>query len=145
MRISTAVVTLSACGSNAGVAGAVASDDAGVPATFTEIYAEFFPATTNARCNFCHSMPSSNSSNGMLSVGMDRESAYQALVGPISTSKKCAGKALVVPNDPDRSLFFQKLASTPPCGGRMPVGGMKLSEGQLQMVRSWIEDGARNN
>lgn len=128
------------CGDSQGASGSEAS-----AATFSEIYDEFFPNETNARCNFCHSMPASDKSNGALSLGSDREAAYAALVGKTSSSSHCGGMPLVTPGDPDRSLFYAKLTGKPGCGSRMPLGGKQLSENQLEMVRSWIEAGAHDD
>ena len=35
----------------------------------------------------------------------------------------CSGWDMVVPGSPDKSLLYQKLLSTPPCGERMPLAG----------------------
>jgi hypothetical protein len=118
---------------------------AGPPGTFGEIYTMLFPAETNARCNFCHGMPASNQSNGSLHMGTAKAIAYGALVDKSSASNKCGGKPLVVASKPGMSLFLQKLSATPPCGDRMPVGGKALSDVQLEMIRSWIADGAKDN
>ncbi len=125
--------------------GGQAQPDAGPVAKFSEIYPMIFPSMTNPRCNFCHSMPASEASNGKLSMGSDPSTAYAALVGKSSGSGMCMGKPLVVPNQPDMSLFLQKLSENPPCGSRMPVGGMPLSTQQLAMIRSWIAAGAKND
>ena len=117
----------------------------GPPGTFAEIYAALFPAETNPRCTFCHAMPASNPSNGNLHMGSAKAEAYAALVAKTSSSTKCGGKALVVAGKPDMSLFLEKLSASPPCGDRMPVGGKVLSDAQLEMIRSWIQDGARDN
>ena len=125
-----------------------AAQEAGPPPAathFSEIYAALFPSTTNARCNFCHSMPASEASNGKLSVGMDAQTAHAALVGKSSASAKCMGRPLVVPGHPETSLLLQKLSATPPCGSRMPVGGAALSDAQLEQIRSWIAAGAPND
>jgi hypothetical protein len=130
------------------MAGAGCTADPGSgdpPGTFSEVYDLYFPPTTNARCNFCHSMPASDISNGNLSTGTDQESTYAALVGPTSTSSKCSGKAFVVPFQPDQSLLVDKLGDTPVCGDRMPLGGMALDHAQLDLVVSWIEAGAQND
>lgn len=113
-------------------------------ATFTEIYPLIFPRATKAQCTFCHGLPSNDKSNGNLSVGADKASAYASLMAT-STSSMCGGnQPLIVPGDPDTSLFFLKL-TTPPCGGRMPLGGDPLTAEQLAMVRSWIEAGAQDD
>ena len=137
-------------GSSPEDAGVALSADAGASlaapaAKFSEIYPLIFPSTTNARCSFCHSMPAIDSIDGKLSTGADQAAAYAALVGQTSTSSKCGGRVLVVPGQPDMSLLLQKLGESPPCGSRMPVGGMPLSDVQLEMIRSWIAAGAMND
>ena len=120
-------------------------DDDPPPGTFTEIYETLFPPTTAARCNFCHSMPATDISNGNLSTGSDQDSAYAALVGKASTSSRCGGKPLVVPHDPGASLFLDKFSAKPTCGDRMPLGGMTLSDAEVELIRGWIAAGANND
>ena len=115
------------------------------PATFTDIYAMLFPTSTNARCNFCHSMPANEVGNGKLMMGADKATAYAALVGKKSTSKACQDRPLVVAGQPDASLFLQKLSENPACGSRMPLGGDLLTEAQREMVRGWIAAGAKDD
>ncbi len=116
-------------------------------ATFTEIYPLIFPIETKAQCNFCHGLPSNDKSNGKLSMGIDQPTAYAALMATSSSSMCGSGSAvrdLVVPGDADNSLLFQKL-TTPPCGGRMPLGGSPLTAAELDQIRSWIEAGAKDD
>jgi hypothetical protein len=140
VAIALALLTLAGCGST--------SNDAPAPAAkFSEIYAQIFPAMSKAKCNFCHSQPASQVSNGKLYTGAEGEvhTAYAALVGQTSVSKDCAGKALVVPGKPEESLLYTKLSATPPCGAEMPFGGGALPEAQVEMVRSWIAAGAHDD
>lgn len=126
-----------------------ASPEAAVPAPvgakFSEIYPMLFPSLTNPRCDACHAMPASEISNGKLHTGMDQATAYAALVGKMSISRKCMGRMIVAPGQPEMSLLLQKLGPNPPCGVRMPLGGAPLSDAQLELVRSWIAGGAQNN
>jgi hypothetical protein len=132
--------------SSSGGGGAAGSGAGPSGATFTEIYAMLFPAMTPARCTFCHSMPASEISNGKLFMGMDQAAAYAALVGKSSMSARCMGMPLVTPGQPEMSLFFKKVSSaTPPCGNRMPLGAAPLTDPQIEMIRSWIAAGAKNN
>ena len=120
--------------------------DTGTPATFTEIHTALFPQATAAKCDFCHGQPASQVSNGLLNMGSDdRDAAYAAIVGVTSTSRDCAGQDLVVPGDPDNSVFYVKLLANPGCGERMPLGGGDLPAEQIMMVRSWIAAGALDN
>jgi hypothetical protein len=128
--------------------GGAVPAEASAPITgahFSQIYPVIFPTSTIARCNFCHSMPASEASNGKLSVGMDAQAAHASLVGRSSASSRCMGKPLVTPGHPETSLLLQKLGPTPPCGSRMPVGGAALSDAQMELIRSWIAAGALND
>jgi len=139
------LVTLGACPSKSSSGGGSAGMGGGSGATFTEIYSTLFPATTAPRCNFCHGMPPSAISNGNLTVGMDQKSAYAGLVGKTSMDPRCMGMSLVTPGKPETSLFYLKVAATPPCGDRMPLGGSPLSDAQIEMIRSWIAAGAKDD
>jgi hypothetical protein len=134
---------LAACGGD----GSKMDDepDAGPPGTFAEIYDQLFPLQTNARCDFCHGMPPSQVSNGFLSTGSDRDAAYAALVGKTSASKDCKGKKLVEPYHPEDSLLLDKVSGSPTCASQMPLGGMALSASQVELIRSWIAAGAKND
>jgi hypothetical protein len=124
---------------------ASAGQSAQPAATFTAVYEMMFPMTTNARCNACHANPANDIANGKLQMGMDKASAYAALIGQTSMSSRCMNRPLLVPHQPDMSLFFQKLSATPPCGTRMPNGGNPFTGEQLEMVRSWIAAGAKDD
>lgn len=133
--------SMGAAGAGAGVAGASAAP----AATFSTIYDMLFPRTTNAHCDMCHGLPAFDASNGNLSTGMDKTSTYGALVGKKSMGSKCMDRSLVVPGQPDMSLLLQKVMPNPPCGLRMPNGGAPLSDAQIEMIRSWIAAGAKND
>lgn len=130
-----------ACGGG-GSAGSVAD---ATPGTFSEIYATVLSTDTDSRCNFCHSMPASQVSNGKFHTGMDAAETYAALLSTTSTSDACAGRSVVVPGDPEQSLLYLKVAGQPPCGNRMPLGGSALSAAQVEMIRSWIDGGANED
>lgn len=144
-------LVLAACSSDssgddaAGMAGAGMAGNAAPAAKFSEIYAMMFPMATNARCDACHSMPANDIANGNLEMGKTPASAYMALVGQTSKSSRCMSKTLVVPGQPEMSLLYQKLSAAPPCGSRMPLGGTGFSDAQLEMIRSWIAAGAKND
>jgi hypothetical protein len=118
---------------------------AGPAATWSQIYDMMYPMETNARCNACHANPANDVGNGNLHMGPEKEVAYQALVGKVSSSTRCMQRPLVVPMQPAMSLLMIKLSPNPPCGSRMPIGGTPFTETQLEMVRSWIAAGAKNN
>ena len=118
--------------------------NAAEPATFTEIFPLVFPRATHAQCSFCHGLPPNEKSNGGLSTGADRAAAYAALLGPASTSAKCGGQSYVVPGKPEQSLLLSKVSGAP-CGDRMPLGGGGLPANQIEMIRSWIAAGAKDD
>ena len=117
------------------------------PATFTQIYAALFPLGTSAQCNYCHNRPANDISNGKLNMGETQAAAYTALFGVASVSARCGstGKKLVVAGDASASLLLIKCSATPTCGDRMPQGSTPLTDAQLEMVRSWIAAGAKND
>lgn len=123
-----------------GSLGACASDDGGqgAPATFTEVYDEIlFP-----RCaeSICH-----GGAAGELDL-TTRDGAYLALVGVQAAGPQCmsSGMVRVAPGDPDASLLYDKLSSTPSCGERMPIG-TPLTDAELARIASWIAAGAPND
>lgn len=122
------------------------SDDAGVPNSmsmreptyeprFPAIYTEIFQ-TKGCTETFCHGK------EGNLSLSSAGE-AYEQLVGVKAAGELCADREVlrVKPGEPEQSLLFQKLGETPPCGVRMPVGGM-LDDKQIEQIKAWIEAGA---
>lgn len=130
----------------AGVAGCSSPAEApAAPATFSAIYPRLFPVTTKSQCNFCHGLPPNDKSNGSLSMGMDKATAYAALVGKIAVGSACAGKSLVSPNQPGLSLFLQKLGPGDTCGSHMPLGGDPLTSEELDQVARWIAAGAKDD
>jgi hypothetical protein len=142
------------CGSDGSTGGTSLQSSAGGTGTqmsnapaakFSDIYAMAFPAMTNPRCEFCHSMPPSDVGNGKLHMGSDPATAYAALVGKVSVSAFCMGRTIVDPGHPETSLMYLKLSPNPPCGNRMPLGGTPFTDVQLEMVRSWIAAGAMND
>jgi hypothetical protein len=139
------------CGGDGGTTGVAAGTSGGAggaaapAATFTAVYDMLFPRVTNAHCDMCHGLPAFDASNGNLSTGTDKASTYAALVGKKSTSKLCMDRLLVVAGQPDMSLLLQKVKPNPPCGFRMPNGGAALSDAQIEMIRSWIAAGAKDD
>ena len=70
--------------------------------------------------------------------------SHQQLVGRASAGRP--GATLVIPGDPQNSYLIRKLEGRDINGERMPRGtGPFLTEGQIIVIRKWIEDGAANN
>ncbi len=80
-----------------------------------------------ANCNGCHYNPTRVS--GGLQFNMFTQILKGGESGPI-----------VVPGKPDESLLIRKLKGTE--GARMPMGRAPLAESQIQLVATWIKEGA---
>jgi hypothetical protein len=52
---------------------------------------------------------------------------------------------VVVPGKADASNIVKKLSPTPPFGDRMPQGGPYLPDSTLQVIKDWINQGAKDN
>ncbi|MCC7538193.1 MAG: fibronectin type III domain-containing protein [Deltaproteobacteria bacterium] len=77
---------------------------------------------------------------------LDASRSYAALVNVTSTS--CPPSDRVVPGDTGASFLWAKLTGIGICAGggtQMPKSGMALPSAQLEIIRAWIEAGARND
>jgi len=114
--------------------------------TFASIQRDIFEAADSSgrpACSACH-----NPNGGAFrQVGLDLSSAassYDSLVGVASREKPALTR--VAAGDPENSYLLHKLEGrTDIIGGRMPNRGPYLSEGQLAIVRRWIQLGARRD
>lgn len=48
----------------------------------------------------------------------------------------------IVAGKPDESSFYTKLLEKPPFGKQMPRGKKKMTDGEIRIIREWIEQGA---
>lgn len=51
----------------------------------------------------------------------------------------------LVPGDPDASYLVEKINPNPRFGNRMPSIGEFLTQGQIDLIRTWVLEGARDN
>jgi hypothetical protein len=51
----------------------------------------------------------------------------------------------VVAGDADKSNLIRKISSTPPFGDRMPVNGSSVKDHDVELLRTWILQGAKDN
>lgn len=111
-----------------------------------------------ASCGFgeCHGSDRSDRNNGVFLGTMDGANDAKAiragLVGHASTESRST--PYVTPSDPSRSFLFRKLegdmcglsecsgSGAATCGQPMPRGGDKLDATSLDIIRSWIAQGA---
>ena len=86
------------------------------------------PFFVNYGCDGCHG------ENG----GLDVQTVTQLLRGGIHGPAIAAGKA-------DSSIIVKKLSADPPFGDRMPRGGPYLADSTIQILKTWINQGAKDN
>jgi hypothetical protein len=112
--------------------------------TFSSIQNEIFSSADSsgrAACTQCHNAV------GRLFNGLDLspQVAYANLVGVASRGK--VGAVRVIPGDPENSYLIHKLDGRPGIVGvRMPqIGPPYLTDGQILVIKRWIELGAPND
>ena len=114
--------------------------------TFASVQHEIFDvrdAAGRAACTECHTDVGGRTPSGGLNLR--HEVAYASLVGVASRGK--AGAVRVIPGDATNSYIIQKLEGRSGIvGERMPrTGGPFLTEGQMTIIKRWIETGATND
>jgi hypothetical protein len=111
--------------------------------TFSSIQENIFSSGDSSgrpACTNCHNAIGSRFNGLDLSPAV----SYGNLVNVASRQRPSATR--VVPGDPDSSYLIHKLEGGPNIAGvRMPLNGPYLQEGQVLVIRRWIEIGAPNN
>ncbi len=51
----------------------------------------------------------------------------------------------VIKGNGSESLIIKKLSDNPPFGNRMPSGRPPLDESFIQLIKTWIDEGATDN
>ena len=124
----------------------VAGPTPGLAPTFSSIQENIFEssdASGRAACIQCHTRQGGRIPP--LGLSLDHDVAYQSLVGVASAGKP--GAVRVVAGDADNSYIVHKLEGRSDIVGmRMPrTAGPFLTEGQMSIIRRWIDQGAQNN
>lgn len=118
-------------------------------ATFTTVYTTIIAT----KCAPCHTTAAGDGvTDGMLDM-TSQSNAFTNLVNVAAAGTSCAtsgtaGLKRVVPSDSAASLLYQKVDPDvgAPCGSKMPLGSVDgLDEASADMIKSWIDDGAKNN
>lgn len=92
------------------------------------------------RCS-CHSGPGAHDPPYFTTA----QETYPKLVNKKSRGKGCEARLIVKPGDIEDSYLIHKLeGQSRICGNKMPPRGT-LSATQLQIIKSWICHGAKNN
>jgi hypothetical protein len=112
--------------------------------TFSSIQREIFESTDAAgrtACVNCHAP--GNPAQGVLNLTTG--AAYASLVN--APSRTSPGNTLVIPGDPEGSYLIHKLEGRSGITGlRMPRNGPPyLTDGQILVIKVWIQRGANNN
>ena len=112
--------------------------------TLSSIQQEIFN-TTDSRgrqaCTNCHTDSGRTPAGGL---NLRSGAAHTSLVGTGSTGKP--GAVRVIPGDPETSYLIHKLEARAGIAGTpMPRGDALLAEGQIRVIKRWIELGARND
>jgi hypothetical protein len=88
----------------------------------------------DSRCTGCHP--------GNADLELTADVSYENLVGVQATGYNAIR---VVAGQPDSSVLYNKVADTAVYGGIMPASGAPLTAGQIETIRSWLEEGAEDN
>jgi hypothetical protein len=111
--------------------------------TFSSIQQEIFENSDSSgrlACTQCHN-PVGGRFNGL---DLSHAVAYGNLVGAGSRGKP--GAVRVIAGDPVSSYLIHKLEGRAGIvGARMPLLGPYLTDGQILVIKRWIETGARND
>ncbi|WP_291985149.1 hypothetical protein [Luteitalea sp.] len=123
----------------------IAGPSPGLTPTYSSIAQNIFASTDGSgrtACTQCHTnqgrVPAAN-------LNLLPEAGYAQLVGVASVQKP--GAIRVIPGDADGSYLVHKLDGRADIvGQRMPRNaGPFLTEGQMLIIRRWIDQGAQNN
>lgn len=128
------VVALAGCGSGRTIGGSVAV----VPPS-NSVFAKQIQPIFDRNCAItgCHS--SDTASGGMV---LEAGKSYANLVNV--TSSEVAPRKRVLPGNSGASYIIEKLTQTAPSfGDRMPLGGDPLPSDQIDLIKKWINDGAK--
>lgn len=110
--------------------------------TFSSIQREIFQSSTPQGCVNCHTSVGRAPAGGL---SLLPDVSYNNLVNAASRAKP--GAIFVIPGDPDKSYLIQKLEGAAGLAGlRMPRNGPPfLTEGQMLIIRRWVQLGAKND
>jgi len=102
-----------------------------VVSLFSEIQSTVFSPI----CAECHGA-------GFASAGLNlvEGSSFAAIVDAPSTQVSSLSR--IEPGDPDNSYLVQKIEGIAAFGGRMPLGGARLPQDRIDLIRQWVTDGA---
>lgn len=137
LRVLAFAVAIAACGGSG-------SGDTSGGVEFSQVYATI----VGARCAPCHSPGQPGFVYGLLDMSTE-ETAYSNLVGVKAAGPSCKASDLtrVLPGSAATSLMFNKVNAkltqiAAPCGDTMPDDQTVLDQAQVNLIATWINDGA---
>ncbi len=115
---------------------------------FTQVYSTVIAK----RCVPCHATGDAGANPGLFYGKLDmstQQLAYANLVGVKAMGVSCviSGLTRVVPGSAQTSVLFGKvdapLTMNPtPCGDTMPDDGTNLTQAEVTLIQTWIDQGA---
>jgi hypothetical protein len=135
------IVATAACDENLST---IAGPTPNLEPTFTSIQQEIFENSDSSgrfTCVRCHTAVGRTPAAGL---NLERATAYDQLV---NVASRVPGLMRVQPGDPENSYLIHKLEGRPTIvGGRMPLNSPAfLTDGQVTIIRRWIQNGASRN
>jgi hypothetical protein len=123
----------------------IAGPSPGLVPTYTSISENIFASTDSSGRTACTQCHTNQGRTPAANLNLLPEFGYAQLVGVASVAK--AGAVRVIPGDADNSYLVHKLEGRSDIvGQRMPRNaGPFLTEGQMLIIRRWIDQGAQNN
>jgi hypothetical protein len=142
MIMFAAAITVTACDESL---SKIAGPTPNLEPTFASVQHEVFETTDAAgrvSCVTCHTATGRTPSGGL---NLDHALAYDQLVNVPSRQRPDLMR--VTPGNPDASYMVHKIEGrTSIIGRRMPFNGPPfLTDGQIQIMRRWIDIGAPRN
>ncbi len=121
---------------NSGEPRCVPTDESGE--TTVSYNLDLVPLFANAGCltSACHTGSFPQSSYNLES--------YEGTFGP-GDQAEIFNLCNIVPGDADASYLIEKLEANPRSGVRMPQGLTPLTDDEIEMIRTWIAEGAQDN
>jgi hypothetical protein len=130
--------TLSSCGGGGGGGGSTSTDTTTTTTSVNVSFSSSIQPIFNNRCiTNCH-VSGGSSSFLPLNSGVSRAN----LVNQSST--RSGGGTLVIPGDAANSILYKRINGTS-AGIQMPQNGSPLSQDDQQLIRVWIDEGAKDN
>jgi hypothetical protein len=114
----------------------------------TVSFADHIQPIFNTHCIRCHVNGGFANQSG-IPLKLVEGSSYDLLVNQASAQQ--SDLTLVLPGDAENSLLYLKISQpTPPVGRRMPwdsgrIGSTVVSEEEIELIRTWIDEGAYRN